>query len=631
MPSSSLPRTFQRHLVVFVCYALLLIGSLWLSYDLRFDFDFSPGSNGDGWTTPRLHQLFWVVPLELLLLYVFGQFRGFLSYFRLPDLVRIIWAFGSASAILVVLFYAFNYFQHEQAVPSRAIIIVNFLLSTILVSFFRVALRFYREGKPTNTSQTGPSTQRRVAIVGAGEVGAAVVADLLSKRGLGLKPVVFFDDNESKHGHDIHGVPVVGPPDQLDDAREVYDFDQIIIALPATAHRRMLEVVSKAKALGLETEVMPAMWELASGRVQASQMRPVELEDLLGREPVSLDSQLIQEMIRGRVVLVTGAGGSIGAELCRQIANRAPKQLILVDHSEVQLFQIEQELVGLGHGPLILPVVATILDESRMNWLMGTYQPSLIFHAAAHKHVPMMEHQPVEALRNNSIGTSRLAQMASQHGVGKFVFISTDKAVNPTSVMGCSKRLAEIAVQAQQHTPGNKTQFCAVRFGNVLGSSGSVIPTFKRQIADGGPVTVTHPEVMRYFMTIPESVGLVLQAATQAGGGEIFVLDMGQPIKIVDVARQLIELSGFRPNVDIEIKFTGLRPGEKLFEEFQHVGEQFQDTAHPRIFRFVCQAATPEKVQEWLRQLSAHLVPGQRNEIKKFLTQIVPEYTPYME
>ncbi len=376
---------------------------------------------------------------------------------------------------------------------------------------------------------------------------------------------------------------------------------------------------------------MPSMWDLASGRVQASQIRPVELEDLLGREPVGLDSEQIKDMLQDRVVLVTGAGGSIGAELCRQIANRASKRLILVDHSEVQLFQIEQELIGLGHSSVILPCIGTVLDQERMGWILRTYRPALVFHAAAHKHVPMMEHQPVEALKNNTFGTLRLAHLASQYQVEKFVFISTDKAVNPTSVMGCSKRLAEIAVQAQQQRPGNTTKFCAVRFGNVLGSSGSVIPTFKRQIAEGGPVTVTHPEVMRYFMTIPESVGLVLQAASQADGGEIFVLDMGQPIKIVDVARQLIELSGFRPGVDIEIKYVGLRPGEKLFEEFQHHGEQFQATPHKRIFRFVCQPATPPQVEEWMKQLSERLVPGSRDEIKQFLTQIVPEYAPYLD
>jgi len=630
MSTPATQRNFLRHLAVFVCYTALLVGSLWFSYELRFDFNYMTG-DGPDWIEPRKFQLFWVVPLELFTLYVFGQFRGFLSYFRLPDLLRVARAFGVATAVIFSVYGVFNHFKHVQVAPTLSVIILNFIFATLSLAAFRIGLRRYREGQPTGTRGSGPTKLRRVAIVGAGEVGSAVAADLLAKRGLGLKPVAFFDDNESKHGHDIHGVPVVGPADQMAVAREAYDFDQIIIALPTTAHRRMLDVVSQAKALGLETEVMPAMWDLASGRVQASQVRPVELEDLLGREPVGLDSELIREMIQNQVVLVTGAGGSIGSELCRQIANRAPKRLLLVDHSEVQLFLIEQELVGLGHGSLIVPFVSTILDEARMAWIMSTYKPTLVFHAAAHKHVPMMEHQPVEALRNNSVGTHQLARLASEHGVGKFVFISTDKAVNPTSVMGCSKRLAEIAVQAQQQAPGNTTKFCAVRFGNVLGSSGSVIPTFKRQIADGGPVTVTHPEVMRYFMTIPESVGLVLQSATQAAGGEIFVLDMGHPIKIVDVARQLIELSGFRPNIDIEIKFIGLRPGEKLFEEFQHEGEQFQDTAHPRIFRFVCQPATPAQVAEWMRQLHPRLIPGQRDEFKKFLTGLVPEYTPFME
>jgi len=631
MPSPAVNRNIQRHLTVLAAYTVLLVASLYLSYELRFDFQMGLKENRE-WIPARFHQFFWIVPLELCLLYIFGQFRGFLSYFRLPDLFRIGWVFGIVSGILVIFWLVFNHYQRDEWVPPRAVIILNLLLATFLLSAFRVGLRSYREGQSSSGRMKGPgSPQRRVAIVGAGDVGSAVAADLLAKRGLGLKPVAFFDDNVTKHGLDIHGIPVVGSPDQFAVARDAYEFDQIIIALPATAHRRMLEVVNRAKALGLETEIMPSMWDLASGRVKASQVRPVELEDLLGREPVSLDSEQIAGMFRDRVVMVTGAGGSIGAELCRQIANRSPNRLIIIDHSEVQLFQIEQELIGMGHGSLILPYVATILDSERMDWIMRTYRPALIFHAAAHKHVPMMEHQPVEALKNNTLGTQLLAQLASQYHVAKFVFISTDKAVNPTSVMGCSKRLAEIAVQAQQQAPGNVTQFCAVRFGNVLGSSGSVIPTFKRQISQGGPVTVTHPDVMRYFMTIPESVGLVLQAATLASGGEIFVLDMGQPIKIVDVARQLIELSGFRPDIDIEIKYVGLRPGEKLFEEFKHEGEHFQDTAHKRIYRFVCQPATPDQVHDWINQLKPHLLPGSRDQVKQFLTKIVPEYTPYVE
>lgn len=611
----------MRNFVLLVCYAFLLMASLYLAYELRFDFQVEKSFQAE-----RFHALLWVVPLEIILLYVFGQFRGFLSYFRIPDLFRIFGALVCVSVFMVVLQMAL-----PGQTPPRAVILGNVLFATVLLTAFRMGMRLYRERFLSGHPTANLESQRRVAIVGAGDAGAMVAADLMAKRGLGLKPVVFLDDDDSKHGHEIHGVPVAGSPDRLAAVREAYEVERIIIALPAKAHRRMREVISLAKSLGLETEIVPSMWDLASGRVQASQVRPVELEDLLGRDPVSLDSEQIQEMIQDKVVMVTGAGGSIGAELCRQIANRAPKRMILVDHCEVQIFQIEQEMIGLGHGSILLPFVASVLDQERMAWILETFKPSLLFHAAAHKHVPMMEHQPVEALRNNTLGTYQLAQLAAQHQVHKFVLISTDKAINPTSVMGCSKRLAEIALQSLQQVPGNTTNFCAVRFGNVLGSSGSVIPTFKRQIAEGGPVTVTHPDVTRYFMTIPEAVGLVLQTASQATGGEIFVLDMGQPIKIMEVARQLIELSGFQPGIDIEIKYVGLRPGEKLFEELQHKSEQFVETGHPRIYRFVAQSATPEAVHEWVRQLKTNLVLGQRNHVKQFLTQIVPEYTPYLE
>jgi len=622
----------QRLIILIGCYTILLAASFFLSFQLRFDFNVE--KNGPQWVNKVQWYLLWVVPMELMALYAFGQFRGFLSYFRTPDLLRVFGSFAVVTGLMVVMWMIppsgtipFSNFE----MPPRAVIVANLLVSTMAVATFRVILRVYRERYLSGHAEGKTANLRRVAIVGAGDVGAAVAVDLMAKRGLGLKPVVFLDDDDTKHGHEIHGVPVADSPDQLAAVCNDYEVEHVVIALPARAHRRMREVIALTKSLGLVTEIVPSMWDLASGRVQASQIRPVELEDLLGRDPVSLDSELIRDMIQDRVVLVTGAGGSIGAELCRQIANRSPTRLILVDHSEVQMFQIEQEMIGLGHGSIVLPFVGSVLDRQRMSWILQTYKPTLIFHAAAHKHVPMMEHQPVEALRNNTVGTYQLAQLAAQYQVHKFVLVSTDKAINPTSVMGCSKRLAELGLQATQQTPGNTTVFCAVRFGNVLGSSGSVIPTFKRQIAEGGPVTVTHPDVMRYFMTIPESVGLILQAATQANGGEIFVLDMGQPIKIVDVARQLIELSGFRSGIDIEIKYVGLRPGEKLFEEIQHKGEQFVDTSHQRIFRFTANAPTPEQAQDWMNQLAEQLVPGRRNEVKQFLTKLVPEYTPFLE
>jgi FlaA1/EpsC-like NDP-sugar epimerase len=393
-------------------------------------------------------------------------------------------------------------------------------------------------------------------------------------------------------------------------------------------------------AEGLKVEIVPSLAELTTGRVQVSKIRPVQVEDLLARESVDLRSTEVPSLVGDRVVLVTGAGGSIGGELCRQIAALNPQRLLMVDQAESMLFGIEQELNAAGYGAVTLPLIADILDAARMRFIVERYAPDVIFHAAAHKHVSMMERQPGEAVKNNTTGTRQLAELASECGVGTFVLVSTDKAINPTSVMGATKRLAEMHVQVIHSRPGNRTRFIAVRFGNVLGSSGSVIPIFKQQIAAGGPVTVTHPEVTRYFMTIPEAVGLVLQTAVLGKGGEIFVLDMGSPVKIVDLARNLIELSGLRPDEDIEIKFIGLRPGEKLFEELQHHTERLQPTTHPRILRF----ASPPPPEEWRRTCISEIeepclataAPGAAGELeaeqlKLLMKRLVPEYTPFLD
>ena len=339
-----------------------------------------------------------------------------------------------------------------------------------------------------------------------------------------------------------------------------------------------------------------------------------------------LDDLAIDKMIQGKIVMVTGAGGSIGRELCRQIASKSPELLIMVDHCEVQLFQVEQEILDYEFGAKIKPLVGNVADEARMEAVISKYRPNIIFHAAAHKHVPMMESQPGEALKNNTLGTWILAGVASRNNVEKFLLISTDKAVNPTNVMGASKRLAEKAIQAMQSRPGNKTIFVAVRFGNVLGSSGSVIPTFKKQISHGGPVTVTHPEVTRYFMTIPEAVGLVLQCAAQAYGGEIFVLNMGEPVKVIDLARQLIRLSGLEPDVDIQIKIIGLRPGEKLYEEIQHKNESLVDTPNPRIYGFVSEMPSYGEVEKIISDIKKNVDTKSVNELKRFIFTVVPEY-----
>jgi FlaA1/EpsC-like NDP-sugar epimerase len=359
-------------------------------------------------------------------------------------------------------------------------------------------------------------------------------------------------------------------------------------------------------------------------------LRGVEIEDLLGREPISLDKKNIAHYLKGRVVFVTGAGGSIGSELCRQIAHFKPARLLLLDQSEVQLFQIEQELIECGDGPILQPLVGDIVDEQRLHQIFRCFQPQVIFHAAAHKHVPMLEHQPAEAIKNNTLGTAQLARLAQQYGTERFVMISTDKAINPTSVMGATKRLAEIYVQALQSTGPHRTRFMAVRFGNVLGSSGSVVPTFKRQIAAGGPVKVTHPKMTRYFMTIPEAVSLVLQSGALGSGGEIFVLDMGKPIKILDLAKQLIELSGLKPGEDIQIEFAGLRPGEKLFEELQHEAENLAPTDHPKILRFISESPSLRWISAELAGLEKGLHALQPDQVKLLIKAIVPEYQPFL-
>jgi FlaA1/EpsC-like NDP-sugar epimerase len=447
---------------------------------------------------------------------------------------------------------------------------------------------------------------------------------------MGMEPVAFFDDDRSKWRSRLHGIPVMGPPEVLKDHTLNLELEGAIIAMPTAPAKRVGEVVKILQVARLDFQTVPSLEQLATGQVKVSQLRSVEIQDLLGREPVKLETEDIRQILRGRVVMVTGAGGSIGSELSRQIASFVPQRLLLVEQSEVQMFQIEQELIEMGYGGTILPLIADILDQARMEHIFQRFQPEVVFHAAAHKHVPLMESQPSEAIKNNTLGTSRLAELALEHRCGRFVLISTDKAINPTSVMGASKRLAEIFLQAIHASHPNRTKFMAVRFGNVLGSSGSVIPIFNRQIAAGGPVKVTHPDVTRYFMTIPEASGLVLQSAAQGQGGEIFVLDMGKPVRIVELACQLIELSGLKPEEDIEIEFTGLRPGEKLFEELNHSDENAVATSHPKIRRLVTQPLPLERVRQVLDEFSANLHRTEPDQLKLLLKKAVPEYQPYL-
>ena len=608
-----------RFFAILAVYAVELAAVFYLAYEMRWDFATPPE-----WALQRLSLVVAVVACKLILLHSFGQFRSILSYFGLADFGAVVISMCTVSGMMLVLWYV----SKINAAPSRGVILIDLVLSVAVVSGFRLSLRMVRTWSNSGSMRVSPAS-RRVAIIGAGDVGEALAKDLLQRRDGGLVPVLFIDEDPLKYGRTVHGLPVYGPLERLLKLAPRFRVNELVITLAGVSPRRVKEIVELGRSIGVTTQIVPSFTQLASGEVKVERSRPVAIEDLLGRAQVSLDSEGIARLLADRVVLVTGAGGSIGSELCRQILSHQPRLLVMVEQTEIALFEIEQELLGTPLGARILPLIVDVTDEPAIRAVFARHRPEIVFHAAAHKHVPLMERQPGEAVKNNTLATAGLARLADEHGVGRFVFISTDKAINPTSVMGCSKRLAEKALQARQRAAGNRTDFLAVRFGNVLGSSGSVIPTFKRQIAQGGPVTVTHSEMTRYFMTIPEAVGLVLQTATLGKGGEIFILDMGQPVKIIDMARQMIELSGYRPGVDIEIKITGLRPGEKLYEELRHTDETHEPTSHPRIFKLRSEPG-PEDAEVWLGELR-QAAAGSAATLKQVMRRQVPEYTPFAD
>ena len=605
-----------RALVITAVYTVIISLSLILAYLLRFDFTFSHLDNFD-----ILSVLPYVILVKLAFLALFGQYKGLLSFFHIPDIIKIFWAMTLSAAVIM----AASQLERHTFVP-RGVILGDYIISIIIFSLLRLGMRVYRE-RMMQDSDTGKHA-KRVVIIGAGDIGTSLAADLLARKNLGIIPVLFLDDDPKKWGRQILGLEVLPLESNIETIVHGKNIDRAIIAIANVPGTKIAKITTAFRKIGIETSIVPSYHDLASGRARVSNLREIDIEDILGRDPIKLDSNAIDKMLLGKTVMVTGAGGSIGRELCRQVASKSPALLVMVEQSEVQLFQIEQEMIECEYGSIIKPLVGSVGDEKRMDNIVRRYEPDIIFHAAAHKHVPMMESQPSEALKNNTLGTWTLASVASRNRVKKFVLISTDKAINPTNVMGASKRLAEKVIQAMQRRPENTTQFVAVRFGNVLGSSGSVIPTFKRQIANGGPVTVTHPEVTRYFMTIPEAVGLVLQCGAQAHGGEIFVLDMGKPVKVIDLARQMIRLSGFNPDTDMPIKIIGLRPGEKLYEELQHKNESLVKTAHPRIFGFVSEPPTFEEMKKFTDTIRSSADKKSVNELKKLISTAVPEYKP---
>lgn len=630
-----------RYLKRTVFFAVLLFCSLVLAYE--FEFILRADCR---WIIPGLPEgvpenirsripfvALGVVPLQLLALYFAGMFRSVFCYFRIPEMVR---AFTALTICFVVTFFCLRIALMKAGVINSGVhssaLVIDYFLSLIAVCGVRALARIRWERKKAPGDEPAEAvTQTRVVIFGAGDAGSSLATTLIARPGLGKKPMFFLDDNPEKNGMQVVGLPIFQMTDDLSLLRERYHVTQLILATPSGSTRRALEVTQIAKKAGLSVMRVPGMEDLVSGRTVVSDLREVELEDLLERPATVLDRDAIMKMLSGKRVLVTGAGGSIGSEICRQVAASAPAQLLLVEQCEVLLYQIEQDLIRRGFGGIILPLIADITDRRRMEQIFEKYRPELVFHAAAHKHVPMMESQPAEAIKNNALGTATLLELASNAGTEAFVLISTDKAINPTNAMGASKRLAEIILQANSCRPGNRTRFMAVRFGNVLGSSGSVIPHFTRQIAEGGPVTVTHAEIKRYFMTIPEAVGLVLQTAVIGKGGSIYVLNMGEPVKIIDVARHLIRLSGLRPDIDIEIKISGLRPGEKLFEELKTEGEEFEPSGHSRISRFISTPMDYDKLEDLLNALREITKKQSRNEIKQAVRLIIPEYTPYLD
>lgn len=604
-------------LLLVVFYSVTIVAAHWLAYLIRFEFHPPIEQRAIFWRA-----LQWSLPIELLLLLIFGQFRSLLTYFSLPDARRIMLACGSANMFSLGVWYASN----GQHAPPRSVIILDFLLDTAALGSLRLSFRILRERQKGNGERDRPL--RRMVIIGAGDVGANLAKEMKLRPDLRMYPIAFFDDDPAKWNTNVHGVPVVGRPEIL--AVGKIRADEAVIAMPSASGRRIREVVQVFNEVQLKFETVPSMEQLVNGVVKASQIRPVQLEDLLGRKCINLETERIRSLLQGKIIMVTGAGGSIGRELCRQIVGYHPSRLLLVERCEVQMFEIEQLLLDLGCGSQIVPLIADILDCEHMRSIFDRFRPQLVFHAAAHKHVPLMEQQPHEAFRNNTIGTKQLAEISIEFRVERFVLISTDKAINPTNAMGATKRMAELYLQALQRHNGANSKFMAVRFGNVLGSSGSVIPTFKKQIAAGGPVSVTHPEITRYFMTVQEAVGLVLQSAAQGKGGEIFVLDMGKLVKIVDVARVLIELSGLKPEIDIEIKFTGLRPGEKLFEELNYNTENMVPTEHPKILRFTGEPLLLEPLQSGLLSLNRKAASVDANQFKLEIQKLVPEYKPYL-
>ena len=602
-----------RKLLILVSQVVLIAIAYYCAFLLRFDFNLDPPARRLFWKTVAM-----VVIAKAPFFQVFGLLRGWWRYVGVSDLLDLSKATVASSIVLLG-------FVQAGAWPAgypRSVLLLDLALTILLVGGARFAVRIYTEGVQQY------SAQKNTLIVGAGQAGSAIVRELQRNPHLDYKPVGFLDDDFSKKGIKIHGIKVLGSTDALDSLIERHSVSCVLIAIPSATGEQIQHIIGKCRECRVDFKILPPVGDRINRPLLINQLRNVRVEDLLGRKPVHLDVEAIRKEFEGNAVLITGAAGSIGSELVRQVARFGPREVILFDRSENDLFKLGMELSS--HAPELnfVSVVGDILDVGRLREVFALYRPHAVFHAAAYKHVPMMERNCFQAVTNNVFGTYNVALVAQQYGVKRFVLISSDKAVNPTNIMGTTKRVAELILLGLQKST---TRFCAVRFGNVLGSNGSVLPIFEQQLARGGPLTVTHPDAQRYFMTIPEAAQLVLQASAMGHGGEIFVLDMGEPVKITDLATNLIRFAGFEPDREIKIIFTGLRPGEKLYEELSFNDERIKPTSHEAIRVFDGGQVKFEQIRMWLDALSAALEAKNAHHLIQSLLAMVPEYSPSEE
>lgn len=603
-----------KTIIFLITDSLLINFSYMLSLIIKFDGHIQ-SSQFMLYLSRYKEQFIYITLIKLAIFAFFKMYKSIWRYASVEELMNIVLA--SIISNLATLIYNF--------LIGSSLPISIYLIVILLDMMFIGGIRFcYRSLKLITDKFYERSNKKRIMIIGAGEAGALVIKEYKNHRQLNSKPVAIIDDDEDKHGKVLMGVPIVGGRNDILIQAENLKIDEIILAIPSASKKDISDIVKICKKSKAKLKILPGVYELIDEKVTIQNIRDVQIEDLLGREEVKTDIKEISTYIKDKVVVVTGGGGSIGSELCRQISNIKPKKLIIIDMYENTAYDIQNELLRRNKDLNLKVYIASIIDRDRIFDLFNIEKPDVVFHAAAHKHVPLMEDSPKESLKNNVFGTLNLVEAADKFGVEKFIMISTDKAVNPTNIMGASKRLCEMIIQSVNTI--SKTDYVAVRFGNVLGSNGSVIPLFKKQIEEGGPVTVTHKDIVRYFMTIPEAVSLVIQAGAMAEGGEIFILDMGKPVKILDLAEDLIKLSGFEPYKDIPIEIIGLRPGEKLYEELFLGPESITSTKHNKIFVEKPTFTDYKLLMKSLEEAKRIIKEGTDEDVKDYIQSIVPNY-----